>query len=155
MQMSRERGEREEKMKEREGRMEINRTSSRVCGLRMMWSIRTWNNDSKMATNMEEATRVNSPIDVTFFAEIPTIESNEFVFCNTTDGSSSTWLRDRKKLFPVANGMIWSFWWMNTNEPNSNFGTLTAARCGTKQSLFICRGCQWMWDKSIFISLSV
>ena len=41
MQMSRERGEREEKMKEREGRMEINRTSSRVCGLRMMWSIRT------------------------------------------------------------------------------------------------------------------
>lgn len=39
---------------------------------------------------MELATLVNSPIDVTFFVEMPTTDSRLFVFDSTVDGSLST-----------------------------------------------------------------
>jgi len=49
---------------------------------------------------MDDATRVNSPIDVTFFAEIPTVASKLFVLANVCDGSSSTC--DTRKMLPLA-----------------------------------------------------
>ena len=56
----------------------------------MMPSSLTWNKDSKTATNIELATLVNSPIDVTFLVDIPTTDRRLFVFERTAEGSLST-----------------------------------------------------------------
>lgn len=56
----------------------------------MMPSSLTWNNDSNTATNMELATLVSSPMDVTFFVDIPTTDSRLLVLDRTVDGSLST-----------------------------------------------------------------
>ena len=64
--------------------------SSLFWGFLMIPSSLTWNSDSKTATNIELATLVNSPIDVTFLVDIPTTDKRLFVFERTVDGSLST-----------------------------------------------------------------
>ena len=52
-----------------------------------MPSKRTWNSASNIATNIELATLVSSPIEVTFFVDIPTTDRRLFVFAKTVEGS--------------------------------------------------------------------